>query len=136
MRIFVVEYENYYVVFADWIKATDSVNEYIKEIHLLFLEEKTLYVFFRGYSCVFTTKNIDDERVKLKIAGEFARLCLPISVGPTHNRFTFDENDASFSIDADIDLITSPKLKTYLENRLRVFSRTLFITEYDVLKSY
>ena len=122
--------------FADWIKPKNSVIEYIKEIHKMFLKNKRLYVFFKRCSYVFTSEDTNDAVLQIKIAGEFSKLIFPVTVGPIHSRFKFDKNDKFSKIDAHMNKKTNSKFKKDLENRLSIYSMMQILAEFNVLKSY
>ena len=134
MKIIFVEYDKYYIGFANQIKKKDAVLEYVMEICKMFLKNKRLYIFFKAYACVLTRENVKNVTIQIKIAGEFTNLNLPNEVGPFHHIFKFNEKNTAISITASMNKITKPKLKKDLENRLPLFSKMCFLAEFDVLK--
>ena len=135
MKIFTVEYDDFYIGFADWIHPSDQVIKYAMEIHILFLGSKPFYIFFKGTSFVLSHDNVDDAMIQLEAAGVYSRLSFPTNVGPMYSAFTFDENDESFGIEASLKKKMTNKTKEDLESRLPMYSMMRIMMEFDVLKT-
>jgi hypothetical protein len=135
MRLFTVEYENFHVGIITWASASNSIIQYAKEIHCMFLGAKPLYLFFRNHICVLTHENVDDKMVELKVAGNFTRSVFPTEAPSTYNRFKFDPNDDIFSIESSLNCKTGLKTKTDIENSLKLFQTMRIFAGFDIIKS-
>jgi hypothetical protein len=135
MKITFVEYDDYYIGFAHTISMCDNLIDYLKEIHIMFLGNKQLYVFLNRFCLVITSENVDNPDIQLNVAGKFSRIDLPEKVNGIHNSFSFDINDESYGIEARLDVKSSEKYINHLNECLEFYSRIHFILEFDVIKS-
>lgn len=135
MKITFVEFDDYYVGFAHTITMCENLIEYLKEIHIMFLENKQLYVFLNRYCLVVTSENVDDPYIQLDVAGKFSRTNLPTKVNGIHSSFEFDIDDDSCDIGARLKVKSSEKYIDHLNKCLEFYSNIQFILEFDVIKS-
>ena len=135
MKINFVEYDDYYIGFAHKISMSDKVIEYLKEIHIMFLGNKQLFVFLNKYCLVITSENIDDQHIQLDIAGKFMTMQLPQTVGGIHNSFRFDLDDESCEIEARLNVKSTEKYALHLNSCLKLYSDIRFILAFDIIKS-
>jgi len=135
MRIVTVEYDEYHIGFAHMFSPTHDVLAYVKEIYLLYLNSKPLYIFLKEFVIICTTEKIIDEFVWTKIAGTLVNLKFPTTVDCTHNVFSFDiANQISLDIKTQLKKKTSSILKVQLENVLRKYLFVRIMCEVDVIE--
>lgn len=139
MKIVVIEYDTYYIGLATWCESSEMCIEYAMEIHLLFLDNKSLYLFFKKSTYVLSKENVSDIHIQLKIASEFERLDIPSNVKIyTYHVFVFDPNDENFGIDARMNIQITEKSEMDLKKRISDLSNCFLariVCGFDVLKS-
>jgi len=121
MKLFTLEYDNFYFGIAIWASPSDNLLEFIKEIHCIFLGNKPLYLFLERSIFVLTHEDISNPEVELRVAGTFESTSTPDTIPINHNMFVFDIDDESFGIESRMNVKTGQKNRENMLDALRQF---------------